>query len=112
VAQGPPEDQDDLSTAYTTRSGTLQEIHRIRTGLSYPQKETPLRDHDGSPFSVSEHRKKPRSLYGERRLFKAFADIDAIPVCLKPRHGINHHDRENIAPTREVHLEDISLPAA
>ncbi len=118
VSKVPLENKDDLSTAYTPGvAEPCREIHRDPDKVyQYTAKgNTVAVISDGSAVlglgNIGGKAAIP-VMEGKAVLFKAFADIDAIPICLETQ------DTEeiiliarNIAPTLGgINLEDISAP--
>jgi malate dehydrogenase (oxaloacetate-decarboxylating) len=118
VSKVPLENKDDLSTAYTPGvAEPCREIHRDpELVYRYTAKgNTVAVISDGSAVlglgNIGGKAAIP-VMEGKAVLFKAFADVDAIPICLETQ------DTEeiiliakNIAPTLGgINLEDISAP--
>jgi malate dehydrogenase (oxaloacetate-decarboxylating) len=118
VSKVPLQNKDDLSTAYTPGvAEPCREIHRDPDlAYKYTSKgNTVAVISDGSAVlglgNIGGRAAIP-VMEGKAVLFKAFADIDAIPICLETQ------DTEeiimiakNIAPTLGgINLEDISAP--
>lgn len=118
VSKVPLENKDDLSTAYTPGvAEPCREIHRDpELVYKYTAKgNTVAVISDGSAVlglgNIGGKAAIP-VMEGKAVLFKAFADVDAIPICLETQ------DLEeiimiakNIAPTLGgINLEDISAP--
>ncbi|HML38212.1 MAG TPA: malic enzyme-like NAD(P)-binding protein [Bacillota bacterium] len=118
VSKVPLKDKDDLSTAYTPGvAEPCREIHRDpELVYKYTAKSNTVAViSDGSAVlglgNIGGKAAIP-VMEGKAVLFKSFADIDAIPICLETQ------DTEeiimiakNIAPTLGgINLEDISAP--
>ncbi|MEL7654615.1 MAG: malic enzyme-like NAD(P)-binding protein [Bacillota bacterium] len=118
VSKVPLKNKDDLSTAYTPGvAEPCREIHRDpELVYKYTAKgNTVAVISDGSAVlglgNIGGKAAIP-VMEGKAVLFKAFADIDAIPICLETQDTeeiINI--AKNIAPTLGgINLEDISAP--
>ncbi len=118
VSKVPLKDKDDLSIAYTPGvAEPCREIHRDPE-LVYkytPKGNTVAVLSDGSAVlglgNIGAKAAIP-VMEGKAVLFKAFADIDAIPICLETQDTEEIIQiAKNIAPTLGgINLEDISAP--
>lgn len=118
VSKVPLKNKDDLSTAYTP--GVAEPCREINRDPDLVYKYTTKGNtvaviSDGSAVlglgNIGAKAAIP-VMEGKAVLFKAFADIDAIPICLETQdtEEIIHIVR-NIAPTLGgINLEDISAP--
>lgn len=118
VSKVPLEDKDDLSIAYTPGvAEPCREIHRDpELVYKYTAKgNTVAVISDGSAVlglgNIGAKAAIP-VMEGKAVLFKAFADIDAIPICLETQDTEEIiRIAKNIAPTLGgINLEDISAP--
>lgn len=118
VSKVPLEDKDDLSIAYTPGvAEPCREIHRDpKLVYKYTAKgNTVAVISDGSAVlglgNIGAKAAIP-VMEGKAVLFKAFADIDAIPICLETQDTEEIIQiAKNIAPTLGgINLEDISAP--
>ena len=118
VSKVPLANKDDLSTAYTPGvAEPCREIHKDPENVyRYTSKgNTVAVISDGSAVlglgNIGAKAAIP-VMEGKSLLFKSFADIDAIPICIEsqdPDEIINI--AKNIAPTLGgINLEDISAP--
>lgn len=118
ISKVPLENKDDLSTAYTPGvAGPCREIYKDPEMVyRYTSKgNTVAVISDGSAVlglgNIGAKAAIP-VMEGKALLFKAFADIDAIPICIEsqdPDEIVNI--ARNIAPTLGgINLEDISAP--
>ncbi|HYE66970.1 MAG TPA: malic enzyme-like NAD(P)-binding protein [Anaerovoracaceae bacterium] len=118
VSKVPLKNKDDLSTAYTPGvAEPCREIHRDpELVYKYTAKgNTVAVISDGSAVlglgNIGAKAAIP-VMEGKAVLFKAFADIDAIPICLETQDTEEIIQiAKNIAPTLGgINLEDISAP--
>lgn len=118
VSKVPLKNRDDLSTAYTPGvAEPCREIHKDpETVYKYTSKgNTVAVISDGSAVlglgNIGAKAAIP-VMEGKAVLFKAFADIDAIPICLETQDTEEIIQiAKNIAPTfGGINLEDISAP--
>jgi malate dehydrogenase (oxaloacetate-decarboxylating) len=118
VSKVPLKNKDDLSTAYTPGvAEPCREIHRDpELVYKYTAKgNTVAVISDGSAVlglgNIGAKAAIP-VMEGKAVLFKAFADIDAIPICLETQDTEEIIQiAKNIAPTfGGINLEDISAP--
>jgi len=118
VSKVPLKNKDDLSTAYTPGvAEPCREIHRDPDLVyKYTAKgNTVAVISDGSAVlglgNIGGKASIP-VMEGKAVLFKAFADIDAIPICLETQETEEIIQiAKNIAPTLGgINLEDISAP--
>lgn len=118
VSKVPVSNKDDLSTAYTPGvAEPCREIHRDEELVyTYTSKgNTVAVISDGSAVlglgNIGGKAAIP-VMEGKAVLFKSFADIDAIPICLDTQDTEEIiHIAKNIAPTLGgINLEDISAP--
>lgn len=118
VSKVPLDNKDDLSTAYTPGvAEPCREIHRDpELVYRYTSKgNTVAVISDGSAVlglgNIGGKAAIP-VMEGKAVLFKSFADIDAIPICLETQDTEEIiHIAKNIAPTfGGINLEDISAP--
>lgn len=118
VSKVPLANKDDLSTAYTPGvAEPSREIHKDPGQVyRYTAKgNTVAVISDGSAVlglgNIGAGAAIP-VMEGKAVLFKAFADIDAIPICLETQDTEEIiHIVKNIAPTfGGINLEDISAP--
>lgn len=118
VSKVPLKNKDDLSTAYTP--GVAEPCRKIHEDPELVYKYTPKGNtvaviSDGSAVlglgNIGAKAAIP-VMEGKALLFKSFADIDAIPICIETQETdeiINII--KNIAPTLGgINLEDISAP--
>lgn len=118
VSKVPLENKDDLSTAYTPGvAEPCREIHKDPEAVyRYTSKgNTVAVISDGSAVlglgNIGAKAAIP-VMEGKALLFKAFADIDAIPICIETQDPLEIvRIAKNIAPTLGgINLEDISAP--
>lgn len=118
LSKVPLKNKDDLSTAYTP--GVAEPCRQIHKDPELVYKYTAKGNtvaviSDGSAVlglgNIGAKAAIP-VMEGKAVLFKAFADIDAIPVCLETQDTEEIiHIAKNLAPTLGgINLEDISAP--
>ena len=118
VSKVPLKNKDDLSTAYTP--GVAEPCREINKDPELVYKYTAKGNtvaviSDGSAVlglgNIGAKAAIP-VMEGKAVLFKSFADIDAIPICLETQDTEEIiHIAKNIAPTLGgINLEDISAP--